>query len=639
MLKVFISIFLMLATAIASASTAVPETAALKLPVVTVVHTIKPQSHFSTELRRDPSRAQEISDLLAQSAGVQIRSSGGLGAYAEASVRGSAARHVSVLFDGVPLQLAGGQAINLALFPAAVVDRAEIYRGGTPITLGVSGVAAINLLPPSSDEKRVALNTQYGSFASWRSAALWSWGGGLLSLGRAMSDNDFPILNPFKPFDPSDPERRRKESRKHAARSQNFGLLKQSWETHIGDFDAMFYGFDQAQQLPDRVNSSRPETQLNSALALANLRYRWAEDHHLSLQLQNFREHYKDPASNIGLGAQDQRMRSRRLGLSAGGDNARYGWFSRVAWQDYRSRDALDTDHKTRAQRREIELSGVYHAAAFKRGVVDLSAKLRVIDDELKTSSRAQADKQLWVFDPMLAWRWDFAQPKLAAGWRQSCDAIGHVGLRTREPGFIERYGDRGYLQGNPNLQSERMVLLDAGLSCAGRGWQIQAAVFGQDLSDAISFIYSAQGVGRAVNTDQAVIYGAEFESKFALSKRWKMHFNLTWLESEDRTQVRASRGRMLPGRAQHAAYTGLRYERLSWGGFYEFQYESGQFYDRSNLLEAPITRLHSVGLRYQKQALTSAFEVRNVLNQTHAQFNGFPRPGRSYFLTLNLVF
>src|SRR5947209_8138123 len=50
--------------------------------------------------------AQEVRTLaetLAESAGVQVRSLGGLGAYSAVSIRGSSSAQVAVFLDGVPL--------------------------------------------------------------------------------------------------------------------------------------------------------------------------------------------------------------------------------------------------------------------------------------------------------------------------------------------------------------------------------------------------------------------------------------------------------------------------------------------------------------------------------------------------------
>ena len=68
----------------------------------------------SPELRL-PAAALDLPALLLALPGVQLRRGGGLGAYAEASLRGGSARQARVLLDGVPLLTPGGAALNLSL--------------------------------------------------------------------------------------------------------------------------------------------------------------------------------------------------------------------------------------------------------------------------------------------------------------------------------------------------------------------------------------------------------------------------------------------------------------------------------------------------------------------------------------------
>src|SRR3546814_18658765 len=64
---------------------------------------------------------------------------------------------------------------------------------------------------------------------------------------------------------------------------------------------------------------------------------------------------------------------------------------------------------------------------------------------------------------------------------------------------------------------------------------------FGQDLHDAISPTYNAQGIGRSVNTDRGLISGAELESAGALGT-WGCNLHGTWQHTEDRSEVSVTR-------------------------------------------------------------------------------------------------
>ena len=69
------------------------------------------------------SQGRALSEVLADAVGVQIQSLGGLGQFAQVSIRGSAADQVAIFLDGVPIQRASGGSVNLADYSLAQVER------------------------------------------------------------------------------------------------------------------------------------------------------------------------------------------------------------------------------------------------------------------------------------------------------------------------------------------------------------------------------------------------------------------------------------------------------------------------------------------------------------------------------------
>src|SRR3546814_19630116 len=71
-----------------------------------------------------------------------------------------------------------------------------------------------------------------------------------------------------------------------------------------------------------------------------------------------------------------------------------------------------------------------------------------------------------------------------------------------------------------------------------------------------------------------------------------------TWQHTEDRSEVRATRGKQLPGRFE--TQLNARVEH-SWRGLvfhYAYRYEAGAYYDSPNLLRTPETPRHDLGVR-----------------------------------------
>src|SRR6185295_17078010 len=72
---------------------------------------------------------------------------------------------VRVYLDGVPLNVASGGAVDLSTLPLGDVERAEVYRGTSPLAFGQSalgGIVAITTQTPGDGSLK--LRSGMGSF-------------------------------------------------------------------------------------------------------------------------------------------------------------------------------------------------------------------------------------------------------------------------------------------------------------------------------------------------------------------------------------------------------------------------------------------------------------------------------------------
>src|SRR3989338_7101603 len=76
--------------------------------------------------------AQTVPQILERAAGVHLSSYGGLDDFSAISIRGSTSDQVLIYLDGVLLNSAQGQMVDLSFIPLDVVESIEIYRGGSP---------------------------------------------------------------------------------------------------------------------------------------------------------------------------------------------------------------------------------------------------------------------------------------------------------------------------------------------------------------------------------------------------------------------------------------------------------------------------------------------------------------------------
>src|SRR5690606_37670616 len=116
----------------------------------------------------------------------------------------------------------------------------------------------------------------------------------------------------------------------------------------------------------------------------------------------------------------------------------------------------------------------------------------------------------------------------------------------------------------------------------------------------------------------------------------WQWQLSATWQDSEDRSDIRASRGRQLPGRYEHQFNASLERDWLGLRWRYAFRYEHGQFYDTPNLLKAAPVRRHDIGVRGAFARVGWSLQWLNLRDDNFEQFNGFPTPGRRLLLALS---
>ena len=89
------------------------------------------------------SRARDLGELLQGEAGVLVVRSGGIGAPATLSIRGSSADQVLVLLDGTPINDPMTGTADLSLVPLAAVERIAVIRGVASARYGAGALAGV----------------------------------------------------------------------------------------------------------------------------------------------------------------------------------------------------------------------------------------------------------------------------------------------------------------------------------------------------------------------------------------------------------------------------------------------------------------------------------------------------------------
>jgi outer membrane cobalamin receptor len=154
----------------------------------------------ASELR---GRAISLEDALDRSAGIKVRSSGGLGSGTRVMIHGLEGDRVQIFIDGSPLNAPKGT-FNLDDIPIDLIERIEVYKGIVPARFGGDGIGgAVNVVIRDFEPDYMDLSYSLGSFnthrASWVIKKNFDKIGYRTGVGGLFnySDNDYTFKNPY----------------------------------------------------------------------------------------------------------------------------------------------------------------------------------------------------------------------------------------------------------------------------------------------------------------------------------------------------------------------------------------------------------------------------------------------------------
>ena len=88
----------------------------------------------------------DITDIINRTAGVKVRTQGGMGSDFDLSVNGLSGNSIRYFIDGVPLETKGA-GMKFSDIPINLIQRIEIYKGVVPSSFGIDALGgAVNIV-------------------------------------------------------------------------------------------------------------------------------------------------------------------------------------------------------------------------------------------------------------------------------------------------------------------------------------------------------------------------------------------------------------------------------------------------------------------------------------------------------------
>ncbi|MGC8119807.1 TonB-dependent receptor [Marinobacter sp. VGCF2001] len=600
------------------------------------------------------NRTANLADVLSTQTGVQIRQSGGLGSYSSVSLRGSTARQVQVVVDGMLLNdpVTGG--VDMGKLGLHDISRIQVYPGSAPAQFahaGIGGVVVMETLGKDIEDT-TRINLGGGSFDTYKTGVFNSgsrenfyyW----VSLDRQSSNNDFEYPNKRAWFNPNDGTNTK---RRNAGYEQQAASTKLGWEINdTSKLDALVQYNDNQQQVPSIQNWRNNRAFLDNRTLRAQLHYQqqeWLDGRlHSSHRLiwADIDERYNNRAGQVGLGTSDTNTTTRQLGmvntltwllgnhtLSATAD---------VAGYDYTQTDRLAARQPDDRERHRIAAAFAHQWQSDDRlWRTQATYRHYRVDDESSETTGFGAVERTDASDRYSSWQLGLSR-YLSGGWTLSLGLSEEV----RIPTLQELYGQQGLFVGNENLQAEESFNVETSVRLE-RGWgHVEATVYFRQLDPAVVATYDARGVGRYTNL-AADIYGTELDALVRLRPWWELYGSATVQESENTDSAIADRFEQhLPG-IYHQSYSlGSRWTLRPFTLDLNYQIDDELYYDSANLLEADTRKMANltaswVNIWPNRSESELSLEVRNLTDTLYQDFNRFPGPGRSWFLNLTHAF
>ncbi len=608
---------------------------------LTAASTVIPMSDYQ-------DRVVTIAEVLDQIPGVRVLQFGGLGDFATVSIRGSSGEQVQVYLDGIPLNQAAGGAVNLSNIPAALVESITVYRGQAPARYDSSAIGGVVDIQTyrTTKERRTELYNSFGSLTSYEVTALHSQTFGetgvLASYQYATSKGNFSYRdNNGTPGNPNDDQTVKRRNNQFG----NHNFFLRISQPIAKDIDFKFYNnlFHEGRGVPGLGTLTSDTAKLTTTRNISQLEFQFKNlaPGQLQVRVNPFvsfnNSQFKDLNGEIGLGRQDNNDDTLLYGTRVAtdfliGTHQHLSFVVSYTGEQFFPENKLATPSKgAESIRNRVAVTGEDEVSLWNdRLLINPVFRVETIfndlsgqDPSLPTPATANHSTDVGVSGKI------GAEVVLVA----DLSAFGNFGRNFRVPSFLELFGDRGSIVGNPNLQPEESWNWDIGLKWHSPNYRFSGSYYELRTKNLIQFLQTSQFTAQARNLAAATIRGFEVEGYTTPFDWLELNGNYTFQWAKDNSGRTGFDGKFLPGRPRHQLHAGVQVH-YHWARFFsDFDFISSNFLDSFNALKVSRRSLWGMGVGAEPwKWLQMSFEVKNLLNQQIEDVAGFPVPGRLFF-------
>ncbi|NIH20537.1 TonB-dependent vitamin B12 receptor BtuB [Morganella morganii] len=564
----------------------------------------------------DKWQSNSVVDILRRLPGVDVTQSGGLGQNSTVSVRGTDAKHLLVLIDGVRLNNAGisGQP-DLNQFPVALVQRVEYIRGARSAVYGSDAIGGVLNIITIRDDIGSNITAGIGSHGYQNYTGTTQQ-----QIGENTRVTAAAAYTYSKGFDI------RRDYDGYATPSgRDYGFMNKTYwlDVHhkLDDRFAVYgraYGYDNRSKyfgfksemwsLPADPASDRRE--LENRTYDAGLTFNQGDySSQLIMSYSRVKDYnYDNRYGRYGDGAT---LDNSKQYSAQWGNNYRVGYGSINAGIDYQKQE-MEPGTAMIADSKSISDTGFYLTGQQEIDKVILEAAVR-------SDHHSEFN---WHTTWQTSAGWEFVD-----GYR----VIGSYATGFKAPTLGQLYAnttfDWGTIVGNKDLKPEESEQWELGLegNTGPLSWQLTG--YHNDIKNLID--YEMGSPNTYINRSKAKIKGAEWVGEF---DTWIFHHQMTYqyLDAKDKdTNKRLAR------RAQQQVKYQLDWTVSDVDMGLTYQYIGKRYDDAANKQKLGGVSIFDITAAYPiTDHLTIRGKVANLFDKDYETAYGYRTAGREYFLT-----
>ncbi|AJI94185.1 TonB-dependent vitamin B12 receptor [Yersinia ruckeri] len=556
-------------------------------------------------------QAKSINEVMRRLPGVDIAQMGGLGQISSMYIRGTEARHVLILIDGIPLARTGiVNSVNLNQIPISLVQRVEYIRGPRSAVYGSGAIGGVINVITQSDQEGTKVNAGVGSkgYQQYDGSIRQRFGDTLATLaGGYQTTNGFNI-KPGSDYSV--------DSDRDGFRNKNFwaGLEHQFNQAFSGFVRG--YGYTNSTDYdvgsePGLPEYSGDKERLYNHTYDAGLRYAaGAYSSQLIASYQKYKDYnYSSQYGRYGVATtlDDMEQRNLQWGNTYSFKNATLS--AGLDWQQQR----LSSSNTTISDTYQRDNTGLY-----------LSGQQKFDNVTLEASGRADKDEQFGWHD---TWQ-------TAAGWEFTPDyrLTLSYGTGFLAPSLGQQYGSKRFvIISNNDLKPEESRQWETGLEGVTGSLDWRFSAYRNKVENLIDY---DSNIRQYYNINSATIKGVEWTGNFDTGI-FTHQVTLQYIDPRNDLN-----NEVLAHRSKHQAKYQLDWTMFNFDMDISYQYYGKRYDNNTSPYSATQRELPSfstvdVSAAYPVTShLTVRGRIANLFDKDYETVYGYQTPGREYYFT-----